>query len=456
MNVFVQLDSESNVSMYEQLYQYIKQKIIDGDFSKGEKLPSTRMLATNLGVSRNTVERAYDQLVAEGYVEAKPCSGYRVCNIEGLFLFPAKEISSISIGEKKYEGFLCDFTKGGIDEESFPIDNFRKVGRSVLSEQEQFLCSGDSFGEYELRKEISNYLQGARGVRCTPEQIVVGAGNDYLLMLLTYILQRDNIVAMEYPSYTQAYRVLNGMKCQIVNVEMDESGMSVDKLKETDANLVYVMPSHQFPTGIVMPMSRRLALLRWAYEEPWRYIIEDDYDSELRYKGKPIPALQGFDEGECVIYLGTFSQSIAPSVRVSYMVLPQKLVEDYLIKCGSFSNTVARVQQQTIRAFMEEGYFERHLNRMRKKYKEKRDIILGTLKKVNIPIAITGAEAGTHLLLNLPSNLDADEIISKGADNNIRLSKVVGMENTILLAYGGSSKNEIEKGAEILAKVLLL
>lgn len=455
MNFILQLDSHGKLSMYEQLYGYVKKKIIDGDFSPGERLPSTRLLAQNLGVSRNTVERAYDQLASEGYIEARVGSGFRVSTIEGLFLLPKNvEVKKVKEVARKQDHLVCDFTAGGIDEESFPADTWRRIGRSVLSEQEQYLSGGDPLGEYGLREEIARYLRGARGVECDPEQIIIGAGNDYLLMLLLRILNRRNIVAMEYPTYSQAHHVLCSADCSIVQVAMDEYGMDIKKLKGTEANLVYVMPSHQFPTGIVMPLSRRLALLQWAYEKTDRYIIEDDYDSELRYRGRPIPALQGNDEGGRVIYLGTFSQSIAPSVRVSYMVLPRELMERYIENCGVFSNTVARVQQHTIKEFMQQGYFERHLNRMRKKYKEKRDLLLAELGLTEKSLQVSGTDAGTHFLLILQDRKQGREVAAEAFKHGVKVNPVPGKENALILSYGGLRKEEICNGAGILKEIL--
>lgn len=457
MNFIIQLDSHGKLSMYEQLYRYVKQKIIDGDFSQGERLPSTRLLAQNLGVSRNTVERAYDQLVSEGYIEGRVGSGFRVKAIEGLFLLPkAGETKKVKEQSREENPPVCDFTMGGIDEESFPIDTWRRISRGVLSEQEQYLSGGNPLGEYGLRSEIARYLEGARGVKCTPEQIIIGAGNDYLLMLLLRIMNRKNVVAMEYPSYSQAHHVLCGSDCRIEQVPMDEYGISVTKLAATQANLVYVMPSHQFPTGIVMPLNRRLSLLQWAYEQKDRYIIEDDYDSELRYRGRPIPALQGNDDRGRVIYLGTFSQSIAPSVRVSYMVLPEELMEKYQKSCGVFSNTVARVQQHTIKEFMQQGYFERHLNRMRKKYKEKRDLLLSELGLTEKSPLVSGADAGTHLLLSLPQGQSGKEAADKAQEQGVKVNPVPGKENALILSYGGLKKEEICAGAVILKEILNL
>ena len=229
----------------------------------------------------------------------------------------------------------------------------------LLDHGKQIMSSGSAFGEKNLKETICDYLYHARNVRCTPEQIIIGAGNEYLQLMLIQMLGTSHGVAMESPTYLRAYRTFKNAGLSVREVALDDAGMRVDLLRKTDASIAYVMPSHQFPLGIVMPMKRRLELLNWAVEEPERYIIEDDYDSEFRYKGKPIPALQGIDRSGRVIYLGTFSKSIASSIRVSYMVLPEHLLERYQECCGFYACTVPNLMQQAICQFMQEGYFEK-------------------------------------------------------------------------------------------------
>ena len=189
----------------------------------------------------------------------------------------------------------------------------RKLSREILmDDRTELFRSGDSQGEYGFRRAVARYLYQARGVNCTPEQVVIGAGSDYILMLLSVVLGTRHTVAFEDPTYMQAFRLAGSLGFSTVPVPVDKEGMQVASLSETGADIAYVTPSHQYPTGIVMPVRRRMELLRWAGEEPGRYVIEDDYDSEFRYKGKPIPALQGYDRGDRVIYLGTFSQVHCP------------------------------------------------------------------------------------------------------------------------------------------------
>ena len=300
----ISLKTDSKVPLYEQIYAYIRGDIRSGRIPCGEKLPSTRALSRHLEVSRSTVELAYEQLLSEGYLESEPCRGYFAARIDDLYRLdrPGRlerreqesEKAPASCEEK--ENYLFDFTPNGVDVDSFPYNVWRKLSKDILKDNRtELFRTGDSKGEEGFRRAIASYLYQARGVECRPEQIIIGAGNDYMLMLLGTILGPDRKLAFEDPTYMQACRLFECLSYETVPVSMDKSGMRVDRLALTDADIAYVTPSHQYPTGIVMPVGRRQELLKWADQAENRYIIEDDYDSEFRYKGKPIPALQGMD-----------------------------------------------------------------------------------------------------------------------------------------------------------------
>ena len=294
----INLKQDIKTPLYEQIYQYIKTDIQNGKIPKGEKLPSTRALSKYLEVSRSTVELAYEQLLSEGYIESEPYRGYFVAEIEDLYhLAKGNKKEMTSRMEKK--SYQYDFTPNGVDLNSFPYNTWRKLSKDILmDDRTELFRSGDAQGEYGFRNAICNYLYQARGVNCTPEQIIVGAGNDYILMLLSMIIGEKHTIAFEDPTYKQAYRMAKGLGYETVPVSMDKSGMQVTELEKTNADIAYVTPSHQYPMGVVMPVGRRMELLKWAYKQEGRYIVEDDYDSEFRYKGKPIPALQGYDGQE--------------------------------------------------------------------------------------------------------------------------------------------------------------
>ena len=372
----------------------------------GKRLPSTRKLAKFLQVSRTTVDMAYEQLVSEGYIEALPCKGYFVCELEGIYRIETEQVNKVSTRQEKKDAFVYDFSPNGVDLNSFPHNAWRKLSKNVLLEENRLLFQlGDPQGEWALRNTIAEYLHQARGVQASPEQIIVGAGNDFLLLLLCSMLGTGRTIAMESPTYRKAYELFRNLSNQVEIVEMDDSGMRVDLLSQTGAQIAYVMPSHQYPLGIVMPVKRRMQLLAWAAEEECRYIIEDDYDSEFRYKGKPIPALQGYDRHDRVIYIGTFSKSLAPAIRVSYMVLPRQLLSLYQEKGRMISSTVSRVDQMLIASFLNEGYYERHLNKMRGVYKGRHDCLMEELKVFRRICEVSGENAGVHVLLTLTAGL---------------------------------------------------
>lgn len=456
----IHLNPEAKKPLYEQIYEYIRNEIRAGAFAVEERLPSTRALAANLEISRSTVELAYEQLLSEGYIEARPCRGFFVAPIEGLYQLAAEEPEESLPKPDDVRKYDYDFTPNGIDLKSFPYNVWRKLSRDALSvDNSELFRQGDPQGEHALRSAISNYLHQARGVKCTPEQIIVGAGNDYLLMLLSTILNSRRI-AFENPTYRQAYRLFKSLGYETATVDLDENGMRVDELASSEADTAYVMPSHQYPLGIVMPLKRRLELLEWAKAEG-HYIIEDDYDSEFRYKGKPIPALQGYDRSGKVIYLGTFSKSIAPAIRMGYLVLPKELMAHYREKSRFLSCTVSKIEQKIAADFLDGGYFERHLNKMRAIYRARHDVLLECLKPLLGKCTVSGENAGVHLLLTFRNGESEHDLIDRAKERNI---KVYGLseyyakpeeqkETTILLGYANLGEEKLRQAAGILTEI---
>lgn len=458
----INLKQQDKKPLYEQIYTYIKENIQSGKIPYGEKLPSTRALSHHLEVSRSTVELAYEQLLSEGYIEAEACRGFFVSQIEELY-----HLNQIKAPDKKEEKaekktYSFDFTPNGVDLNSFPYNAWRKLSRDILmDDRTELFRLGDSKGEYGFCSAICNYLYQARGVNCTPSQVIVGAGSDYLMMLLCTVIGREHRIAVENPTYKQAYRLFMSQSYEVEPIDMDKYGMEVKKLKETDADIAYVTPSHQYPTGIVMPIKRRMELLKWAVEKEGRYIIEDDYDSEFRYKGKPIPALQGYDAHGKVVYLGTFSKSIAPAIRLSYMVLPKPLMEVYESKCRFIHSTVSKVDQLIVQKFIEEGYYERHLNKTRALYKSRHDQLIAGLKPLYGQCRISGEHAGVHLLLTFENGMTEQMLIDKAYSEGIKvygLSDYIIRERkddraTILLGYANMPEKKIEDACSILCRI---
>lgn len=458
----INLKAHSDIPMYEQIYSYIKENIQRGRILYGEKLPSTRSLSKHLEVSRSTVELAYEQLLSEGYVEAEPCRGFFVAQIEDLYHLKQGKVPVKNEAAKPKRTYQYDFTPHGVDLKSFPYHIWRKLSKDILmDDRTELFRSGDSQGEYSFRNAICNYLYQARGVNCTPEQIIVGAGSDYLLMLLCTIIGREHTIAVENPAYKQAYRLFKSQAYEVEPIDMDQYGMDVGQLRESGTDIAYVTPSHQYPTGIVMPIKRRIQLLKWANEQEGRYIIEDDYDSEFRYKGKPIPALQGYDAHEKVVYLGTFSKSIAPAIRLSYMVLPKALLNVYEKKCKFLNSTVSKVDQLIVQHFIEDGYYERHLNKTRALYKSRHDQLITGLKPLAGQCRISGEHAGVHLLLTFDNGMAEQHLIEKAAEQDIRvygLSDYIiknrqPKERTVLLGYANLSEEQITEACQILCRI---
>lgn len=442
--------------LYEQIYEYIKNEIRSGKLRQGEKLPSTRLLAQFHQISRSTVGLAYEQLVSEGYVEAIPYRGYFVCEVEELAASGTAETDKTGITEKADEkdgGCFLDFSPNAIDMTQFPYATWKKITRNILVDaNSEMFASGSPKGDRMLRETIGSYLHSSRGVNCEPEQIIIGAGNDYLLLLLEKILGRHVKIAMENPTYERAYRIFDSFAYRISPVVMDNGGMRVEELKKSGADVAYVMPSHQYPTGIVMPIGRRMELLKWASESENRYLIEDDYDSEFRFKGKPVPSLQASDRTGKVIYIGTFSKAIAPAIRISYMVLPVSLLRIYEEKCFFYSTTVSRIDQRILNEFIEKGHFERHLNRMRKIYREKHDLLLEELRILSDRFFVMGADAGLHLLLYDRKKHSDRELVRQAAENGV---KVYGLSGTFMEGTNGENLEEKEKSTVILGYAAL-
>lgn len=485
----IRLRTESGACLYAQIYEHIKKEIRDGKLLTGERLPSTRSLAEYLQVARSTVDYAYGQLLDEGYIESRPCKGFFVCPLEVLQqLEPGLRSGRVEPAESHREegesvvgmppetfdtvprenrsggrAWAYDFSPYEIDMTEFPFSVWKKITKSILTDANSDLFSrGEPQGDYELRLTISRYLHSSRGVNCRPEQIIVGAGNDYLLLLLEKILGRHVRIAMENPTYLRSYRIFQSFAYPISTVDMDESGMKVSRLEKENVGAVYVMPSHQFPSGVVMPIGRRLELLKWACSAPGRYVIEDDYDSEFRYHGKPIPSLQASDEHGRVIYIGSFSKSIAPAIRVSFMVLPQALLEKYRSECFFYSCTVSRIDQSILNEFIRDGCFERHLNKMRKIYRAKHETLLECLRPFRDHFRISGENAGLHLLLTSKSGLTERELVERAMEAGV---KVYGLSDnmaercadtgTVLLGFGKLKQSGIVEGIQRLRAVWL-
>lgn len=446
--------------LYRQLYDCLKKGIADGSVKAGEKLPSKRRLAANAHISQNTVEAAYGQLVAEGYVRAVQKSGYFVCKLDGVMPVHRPSPASSCEPAKERNGYKYDFRTNTVDTSQFPFAAWSRITRDIMREENRGILSvSHPQGDYALRESIAGYLHEFRGVNYLPDQVVIGAGTEYLLGMIVQILGSGNVYAVENPGYRKTWQVLKSFNADVALVELDREGLSVRQLEETQANVVYITPSHHFPLGVVMPVNRRLQFLKWANGQEGRYIIEDDYDSEFRFTGRPIPALQGMDEDR-VIYISTFSKSLAPSIRVSYMVLPARLLEEYRLNFSFYSSTVSRFEQFILHKFIADGHFEKHLNRMRNLYKSRKDALAEQIKmRFGSRFEIIGENAGLHLLLKSDGSLTEKELVNRAAQAGV---KVYGLseyyikpveempENTVILGYANFNPGQITDAVSIL------
>lgn len=453
------LYKKSNKPLYVQLSDYIKTEIIAGRIPSKEKLPSKRKLSNYLGVSVNTVQTAYDQLCAEGYVESKQRQGLFVSILEDD-LFSNSFTREMNIQrDKDAPNVKIDFHSGKVDLKYFPYNTWKKLTIQSLNEAEgELFYTGDPQGEPELRMAIAKYLFESRGVKCSPDQIVIGAGSQVLMIFLCLLIGKQHTFALEDPGFHRIRAVLKDQGINIASIPLNKDGLDVNLLKSSKASIAYVTPSHQFPDGMVMPITRRMELLKWA-EKKDHFIIEDDYDGEYRYKGKPIPSLQGLDNNSRVVYLGTFSKSLIPSIRISYLVLPTPLLRKYQEHFTIYKQTVSRLHQQTLFHFMNEGHWQTHLNKMRTLYRRKQSTLMQAIHTyMGSHVKVIGEKSGLHLILELDNSLSEEELLSAALKAGVKVYPYSiyydGHQQTknskILLGYGGLSETEIEEGIRLL------
>jgi GntR family transcriptional regulator / MocR family aminotransferase len=454
------LDSKNGKPMYIQLANYIKQEILYGRIKSKEKLPSKRNLSNYLGLSLNTIQSAYEQLCAEGYVESKPRKGLFVTTFDNDLIINQRGLEKLESKTKKVQvNNKIDFNSGKVDLEHFPYAIWRKLTiQSLYEDQGELFYNGNPQGEELLREQIAAHLYASRGVRCSAEQIIIGAGTQVLIGLLCMLIGKEHIYALENPGFHRTRITLQDLGVHTVPIPLDEDGININQLKNSDANVVYVTPSHQFPYGMIMPISRRMDLIKWA-EEKNGYIIEDDYDGEYRYKGKPIPSLQGLSTKERVVYLGTFSKSLIPSIRISYMVLPSPLMKKYLEHFTIYKQTVSRIHQDTLYRFMKEGFWQSHLNKMRTLYRKKHSTLMLAINNYfGQNVTIIGEKSGLHIVLEVKNNMEEDELINTAMNVGVKVYPLsiyykgatgrVG--SRILLGFGGLTETEINTGIKLL------
>lgn len=460
-------DENGNEPQYVQLYTFLKNEIIAGRLAEKTRLPSVRKLADALGLSTTPVEMAYQQLLAEGFIRSRPRSGYFVEKLPDPELTPKRQGVSeqpewsrpLLRDNRKYR---YDFHMSQNDFSLFPHTLWRRLYNQVLGgERQEELFYGDPQGEPGLRQQIADYVRRYRGVVCTPDQIVIGADQFGLLSLICLMLRPQlKRIAVENPGYLLYANTFRQHGYEAVPISLDEDGICVDELYESGVRLAVVSPSHQYPRGMIMPVSRRLALLEWAQSVDG-FIIEDDYDGEFRYHGRPIPALQGLLPQTNVIYMGGFAQVMAPALGIWYMVLPQSLLDAYftLLRDTLLEQSASRLHQRTMEIFMQKGHLEKHVRKMRSLYRKKHDALLAAVQKhFGERASVIGADAGFHVLLRVYSERSEEELRRLAIQAGIRASSAAftwltppaEMPKEFFLGFSGIALDQIEPGIAAL------
>lgn len=479
-----------NDTLYEHLYKAVKNDILNGTLTPMQKLPSKRSFAKNLSISTITVENAYSQLLAEGYIFSVPKKGYYVsdfsnpllsdvdiksdfhntdtisncANVNNKLDFPDTDIMSSHNSLEAAGGI--NLTTNHINADNFPFSIWSKLIREVISNEKSSLMKPlSSAGSYELRSSIAKHLLDYRGLKVCPEQIIIGAGTEYLYSIIIQLMGRKLVYGLEDPGYKKISKIYNSHKVACTYIPITASGINMDVLRKSNADIMHISPSHHFPTGIVTSVGTRYKLLEWANENKTRYIIEDDYDSEFRLVGKPIPALLGIDTNEKVIYMNSFSKSLSSTIRISYMVLPVHLMEKYNETLSFYSCTVSAFEQATLAKFISEGYFEKHINRMRNYYRKLRDTLLNAIRKspLNSNCTILEENSGLHFLLKINTDKSDVQLKSDAKSKGLIIScmsdyyihhHINDNEHIIIINYSGIDTNDINSIIEKLCQIV--
>lgn len=455
--ITVTLNRQNNtLPLYIQLYENIKKDIILKKLPPDTMLPSKRSFAAHINVSIKTIENAYSQLLLEGYIYSVEKKGYYVSTLDDYRT--SEKGHETYISGYKDEEYIVDFKSNKNDINTFPLSVWSKMMRETLTcDPSELLDTVPFNGIAPLRIAIAKHLHDFRGMNVSPDQIIIGAGTEYLYSRLLHLFGKEASYAVEDPGYTTIRDIFRINVVKYYSIPVDNCGFDINALSATDASIAHVSPGHHFPLGLVMPVARRLELLQWVNAAPERYIIEDDYDSEYRFHGIPVPPLMNIDVREKVIYLNTFSKSIAPAVRISYMVLPKKLMERYIETLSFYSCSVSSFEQITLAKFIEGHYLERHINRMKRYYVARRDEIIKALKNsgINNKIQIIEDAAGTHFLMKIDTALDDKTLTTELKQQGILVSSLSeycencnniknDYASTLVINYTGINMNQIE------------
>lgn len=436
--IIVDFSDNLTEPLYIQLYRSIRDDILSGDMKEGERLPSLRSLSKTLNVSITTTQLAYNQLLVEGYINSRPQSGYYVAQVfssKNTALRPAADAPLATEAFHSEENpFICDA-------ECFDFNKWKKCSSKVFNDYPDLLLfESDPQGEAALRFEISKYVYTSRGVTCTPEQVVIGAGTQQITSHLCRILSKMaiNLVSLESPGYLPVQSMFRDSGFNISHIPVGKDGIEIERLPVNISSAVYVSPSNQFPTGAVMPVGSRHKLLDWAAHNG-SIIIEDDYDSELRYFGKPVPALQSLDKNGNVVYLGSFSSTLFPAVKISYMVLPKPMADIFNQIKGQYTQTCSKSEQLTLALFMESGYYNTGIRKLRSLYSQKLALTLQTFAALgNRNILPVDTRSGINITIKIKTKKTAESLCREAKSIGLQmvpLSELTDQDTTALTFY---------------------
>ncbi|MBC7970077.1 MAG: PLP-dependent aminotransferase family protein [Verrucomicrobia bacterium] len=482
MDIAIVLDHHSKTPLHQQLYDELRQAILTGRLLPRQKLPSTRTIAQSLGISRTTATQSYDRLQSEGYLETTVGSGTYVCAqlpddlMQSISVPTLGRSQPLTVPLSRYGATLAQtpftlqsepelpisFRYGRPALTAFPLKLWRKLlSRRCCAEPSWLDYTTDFQGYLPLRQAIAHYLCRSRAVQCQPEQIVLTNGTQQGLdLILRLLIEAGDAIAIENPGYLSARRIFQSHGAKLIPIPVDASGLVVEQLVHPAIRLVYVTPSHQFPTGVTLSLPRRLELLTWA-QQSGALILEDDYDSEYRYGDRPIPALQGLDQAQSVLYLGTFSKVLFPALRIGYLVLPHNLVTLFAQAKWLHDRQLPTLEQQVLTDFIAEGYLESHIRKMRSRYDCCRQVLVQELKdQFGDRVAIFGEKAGIHLMVRLHTPLSDEEIIGRAAKVGVGLMSAQsqylgsGGSGEYIFGYGELNETQIRIGVQRLAQAI--
>lgn len=453
-----------NQTLSQYLYSQIKEQILMGQLIPNQRLPSKRSLADHLGISVITVQGAYQNLIDEGFIYSIEKSGFFVEDIHQPVKKNKEEKLKKQSVKKTQKNVIGDFTQNAIGYEKFPFKTWAKVSKQVLQKYNyELLAPGPSSGNLILRQTIADYLKNYRNMNVDSSQIVIGAGSELLYNFIVLMLGSNKIYGVENPGYKKTHKIFSTLGAECIPIDIDENGMSCSKLEMSCAQVIHITPSHHFPTGIVMPVKRRFELLSWAAQEKDRYIIEDDYDSEFRFSGKPLEPMFNSDLNSRVIYLNTFSKTLSPAFRISYMVLPEKLVEVFKNKFEFYSCTVSAVEQLTVAEFIKQEYFSKHINRMRNYYRSLRNNLITNIKNSQLKNRVTIKEenSGLHFLMIVKTTKSVKQIKNEIQKSRLKINllddyyfgKPPENENAFVINYSGIREQDISKIINAFQKI---